>query len=85
MPTQTINEFKWELGESFCIDQRQFEKKISWSANSKNSQICAAEQSEVEIKEEQKEPCPILTAEWLQLLQSQGFLIFFPFVNSCGE
>lgn len=83
MPTQSINEFKWELGESFCIDQKKFEKKISWSANSQNSQICAAEQSEVEIKE-QKEPCPILTAEWLQLLQSQG-LGFFPFVNSCGE
>lgn len=27
MPTQSINEFKWERGESFCIDQKQFEKK----------------------------------------------------------
>lgn len=38
--------------------------------------MCAAEQSEVEIKEEQKEACPILTAEWLQLLQSQGVYLF---------
>lgn len=27
MPTQCINEFKWDLGESFCIDQRQLGKK----------------------------------------------------------
>lgn len=27
MPTQCINEFRWDLGESFCIDQRQLGKK----------------------------------------------------------
>lgn len=38
--------------------------------------MCAAEQSEVGIKAEQKEARPALTAEWLQLLPSQQAELF---------